>query len=189
MIPWIPLSVLSDLAQPRTAPADDVLPPRYPLGFSDVRAQAAPALADPHSVERSPIGFAPAPVVAEPAPVVFRTEISFRRTAPLPMARADAAPSDPADIAVGHASVSHADLEVGVPPVTGEELWPGEPDDEPSASVEEEKVPFFKREIGPAQGEGRARGRRAGCRLRRDRRCRDRARGARRRRVAGARAR
>jgi type IV pilus assembly protein PilM len=135
MIPWIPLSVLSDLTQPGVAPLDDVQP-RNPLGFSDVRAQAAPALADEVTVDRRPIGFAPAPVAQPSRSPLFRTELSFRRT-PVARAQAGAGAHEPLD-AVGHAeAVEAADAR--------DELWPNEPPASPADEAEERKS-FFKRE-------------------------------------------
>src|SRR5262245_18235577 len=118
MIPWIPLSVLSDLTRPETSPLqDDAHSSRYPLGFSDVRAHAVPAIPEPPAEPRAPVGFAS---TASDAPEVgtsgerivdpvFRTELSFRR-APraVPSVHAEAAgewSSPPVQPEVGHASV------------------------------------------------------------------------------------
>jgi type IV pilus assembly protein PilM len=144
MIPWIPLSVLSDLAQPRHEPVpDDVLSPRNPLGFSDVRSEAAIAPAP----ERMPFGFAPTPrpeAPARPDPA-FRTELSFRRT-PTVRAEADAAPRGPHELETGHAASEDA-----AAPVL-DELWPGEPsraeDETVADEAHEEKTPFYKKELG-----------------------------------------
>ncbi len=149
MIPWIPLSVLSDLAQPRTAPIPDDVLPRNPFGFSDVRAQAAPAVVDAPDVERAPIGFGPAAPAADP---VFRTELSFRRTLPsTPVVRAEAetASSEPSEPVVGHAAAWGDDTGTAPAETTVDELWPNEPTEEAAADeTADAKVPFYKKEIG-----------------------------------------
>jgi type IV pilus assembly protein PilM len=143
MIPWIPLSVLSDLAQPRTAPLpDDLQSPRYPLGFTDVRSHALPAVADAPPAQRPHLGFAPAaPTVSDPETLrdpVFRTELSFRRNPrPLPDVRAEA--THPGAGQGSSDDVSAAD--------TASELWAGEPYEIASDAGTEAPLPKKERGI------------------------------------------
>ena len=157
MIPWIPLSVLSDLAQPRTAPVPDDVLPRNPFGFSDVRAQAAPAVVDAPDIERAPIGFGPA---APPVDPVFRTELSFRRTArSLPVVRAEAetTPSEQSEPVVGHAAAWEDEAGAPAPESTVDELWPDEPAQKSDVDeTDDTKVPFYKKEIGLFRRRARA---------------------------------
>ncbi len=148
MIPWIPLSVLSDLAQPRTTPVpDDMQSPRYPLGFTDVRSHAMPAIADAPPAQRPHLGFAPtapAPAVSDPfehgLEPVFRTELSFRRNArQLPIMRADASQTAP-DAGEG------SPVDIAPAAETTSELWPGEPHEiAPEAPSERKERGIFRR--------------------------------------------
>ena len=179
MIPWNPLSVLSDLAQPRTAPVpDDVQSPRNPLGFTDVRSHALPAIADAPPAQRPHLGFAPASDppssdsgehAREP---VFRTELSFRRN------RAASCRS------CARTRLSRAAIRRRVagrrrvpPSTTTSELWPGEPHE--IVAGRRAEGPFYKKELGifrrkakqeqtrddEAAGRGRRRARRLSAEL------------------------
>jgi type IV pilus assembly protein PilM len=120
---WNPFTVLSGIARASAERPGGGASSRLPLGFVDVRASAAPA-ADVQAPGRAPIGF-----VSPPAePLVFRTELSFRRQPRvMPVVSAGiGSPGENEPPVVGHASST----------------------DDDGAVERDEKVPFYKREIG-----------------------------------------
>ncbi len=137
MTSWNPITALSNRV--RASAAADVAPSsatvHRPLGFTDVRAPEPPA--SPADGRRQ-VGFAPAPEHG----AGFKTEISFRRqprVTPLPPAvDLDAAPTA---LPVVGRPVPAWGQPIAAPMVGPSPAWT------PLASADEDKVPFYKREI------------------------------------------